>query len=103
MQNLIKILLPRQLFMLIILSTGLLNHVILIPNLLTAAGRDSWLSVIVVYPISLFFLWLVYLIVKNSPNEGFFSMIRQRLGRAFSTVFSIPVMLFFIHELLCNF
>ncbi|MEH7483993.1 endospore germination permease [Neobacillus drentensis] len=94
MQNLIKVLLPRQLFLLLILSTGLLNHVILIPNLLTAAGRDSWLSVIVAYPISLLFLCLVYFIVKNSPNEGFFSLIRQRLGRTFSILFSIPVMLF---------
>ncbi|WP_308128750.1 endospore germination permease [Bacillus sp. sid0103] len=93
-QNLIKILLPRQLFLLLVLSTGLLNHVLLIPNILTAAGRDSWLSVIVAYPISLFFLWLVYFIVKNSPNEGFFSMIRQRLGRTFSTLFTIPVILF---------
>ncbi|MEH7377684.1 hypothetical protein [Neobacillus drentensis] len=69
MQNLIKILLPRQLLLLLILSTGLLNHVLLIPNLLTAAGRDSWLSVIVAYPIALFFLWLVYFIVKNSPMK----------------------------------
>lgn len=94
MQNLMKILLPRQLFLLLILSTGLLNHVILIPNLLTAAGRDSWLSVIIAYPISLLFLCLVYFIVKNSPNEGFFSLIRQRLGRTFSILFSIPVILF---------
>ncbi|MEH7746040.1 hypothetical protein V7659_13505 [Neobacillus drentensis] len=56
MQNLTKILLPRQLLLLLILSTGLLNHVILILNLLTAAGRDSWLSVIVAYPISSGFL-----------------------------------------------
>ncbi|WP_144550071.1 GerAB/ArcD/ProY family transporter [Bacillus sp. X1(2014)] len=94
MQNLTKILLPRQLLLLLILSTGLLNHVILIPNLLTAAGRDSWLSVIVAYPISLFFLWLVYYIAKNSPNEGFFTLIRNRLGRTFSTLLSIPVILF---------
>ncbi|TDL75259.1 spore gernimation protein [Rhodococcus qingshengii] len=94
MQSLIKILVPRQLFLMLILSTGLLNHVILIPNLLQAAGRDSWISVIVAYPISLLFLWLIYFIVKNSPNEGFFSMIAQRLGKGFSILFSIPVMLF---------
>lgn len=94
MQNLIKILVPRQLFLLLVLSSGLLNHVILIPNLLNAAGRDSWLSVILAYPISLVFLILVYFIIKNSPNEGFFSLIRKRLGRVFSIVFSIPVILF---------
>lgn len=96
MHNLMNILVPRQLFLLIVLSTGLLNHVILIPNLLMAAGRDSWLSVILTYPIALFFLWLVHYIVKNSPNEGFFALIRNRLGRVFSIFLSIPVILFLL-------
>lgn len=94
MQSLVKILIPRQLFLLLVLSTGLLNHVILIPNLLTAAGRDSWLSVIVAYPIALVFLWLIYYIVKNSPNEGFFFMVQNRLGRMFSYLLKAPVLLF---------
>ncbi|MBU8769275.1 GerAB/ArcD/ProY family transporter [Cytobacillus oceanisediminis] len=96
MKNLVKVLIPRQLYLLIILSTGLLNHVILIPNLLTAAGRDSWLSVIAAYPISLFFIWLIYYILKNSSDEGFFSMVRKRLGRTFSVFLSVPVILFLI-------
>lgn len=94
MQSLIKILVPKQLFLLLVLSTGLLNHVILIPNLLTAAGRDSWISVIATYPISLIFLWLIYFIVKNSPNEGFFSLVRNRFGKIFSTVLSMPIIVF---------
>ncbi|MFP7298353.1 GerAB/ArcD/ProY family transporter [Neobacillus niacini] len=94
MQSLVKILVPRQLFLMLILSTGLLNHVILIPNLLKAAGRDSWVSVIVAYPISLFFLWLIYFIVKNSPTEGFFLFVEQRLGKIVSILLSIPVIIF---------
>ncbi|WP_404443310.1 endospore germination permease [Sutcliffiella horikoshii] len=94
MQNLVKVLLPRQLFMLLVLSTGLLNHVILIPNLLNAAGRDSWLSVILAYPIALLFLWLVYYIAKNSPEEGFFYMIEKRMGKVVSFLLSMPVVLF---------
>jgi len=94
MQSLIKILVPRQLFLMLVLSTGLLNHVILIPNLLKAAGRDSWLSVIIAYPISLVFLWLIYFIVKNSPNEGFFYTVSRRLGKSVSILLSIPVVLF---------
>ena len=94
MQSLIKILVPRQLFLMLILSTGLLNHVILIPNLLKAAGRDSWLSVIIAYPISLLFLWLIYFIVKNCPNEGFFHMVSHRLGKSVSILLSIPVIMF---------
>ncbi len=94
LNSLIKILVPRQLFLLLLLSTGLLNHVILIPNLLSAAGRDSWLSVLLAFPISLVFLWLIYFIVKKSPHEGFFSMIRNRLGKSFSILFSIPIIFF---------
>lgn len=94
MRNLIKVLVPRQLFLLLLLSTGLLNHVILIPNLLTAAGRDSWVSVILAYPISIFFLWLIFYIVKNSPDDGFFSMVKQRFGRTLSVIMSLPVTLF---------
>jgi spore germination protein KB len=94
MQSLVKILIPRQLFLLLLLSTGLLNHVILIPNLLTAAGRDSWLSVIVAYPIGISLLWLIYYIVKNSPNEGFFHMVRHRFGPIFSYLLLAPVFIF---------
>ena len=94
LENLIKILVPRQLFLLLILSTGLLNHVILIPNLLSAAGRDSWLSVLLAYPLSIVFLWLIYFIVRKSPNDGFLSMIRNRMGKSFYIVFSIPIVIF---------
>lgn len=94
MQSLMKVLVPKQLLLLLVLSTGILNHVILIPNLLTAAGRDSWLSVIVTFPISIFFLWLIYFIVVNSPTEGFFSLIRNRFGKFFFSVLSIPVIIF---------
>ncbi|KON88188.1 spore gernimation protein [Sporosarcina globispora] len=103
MQNLVKVLIPRQLYLLIILSTGLLNHVILIPNLLSAAGRDSWLSVIAAYPISLFFMWLIYYILKNSSDGGFFSMLRHRLGRTVSALLSVPVIIFLITSSIVTF
>ncbi|MCM3617748.1 spore germination protein [Sutcliffiella horikoshii] len=94
MQNLIKVLIPRQLFMMLLLSTGLLNHVILIPNLLNAGGRDSWLSVLLSFPIALFFLWLIYFIVNNSPQEGFFAFVEKRAGKVVSFLLSLPVVLF---------
>lgn len=94
MKNFTKILVPRQLFLLMLLSTGLLNHVILIPNLLTAAGRDSWVSVLLAYPISIFFLWLIFFIVKHSPDHGFFSMIEQRFGKVLSIIMAMPVIIF---------
>ncbi|KAA0548108.1 GerAB/ArcD/ProY family transporter [Bacillus sp. BGMRC 2118] len=94
MKNLSKILLPRQLLLLLLLATGLLNHVILIPNLLSASGRDSWISVIIAFPISLIFLYFILYIIKNSPPEGVFSLIRSKLGKVFYWLLVIPVLLF---------
>ncbi|RNC97793.1 GerAB/ArcD/ProY family transporter [Lysinibacillus halotolerans] len=94
MQSLTKVLLPRQLLLMLILSTGLLNHVILIPNLLSAAGRDSWVSVIITYPICILFLILITYILNNSPQDGFFSLIKKRMGKTFSIFLSIPVVLY---------
>ncbi|MFD0828063.1 GerAB/ArcD/ProY family transporter [Neobacillus sp. M.A.Huq-85] len=96
MQNLTKILIPRQLFLLLVLSTGLMNHVILIPNLLTVAGRDSWLSVIAAYLIALLSLPIIYFILKNSPDGGFFPAVRHRFGAFFSVLLSVPVILFLL-------
>ncbi|RIW29360.1 spore gernimation protein [Bacillus salacetis] len=94
MKSLIKILIPRQLLLLLILATGLLNHVILIPSLLRAAGRDSWIGVIAAFPISVLFLYLIYYIVKNSPPEGFYSLIKHRFGKVVYSLLTVPVLLF---------
>lgn len=38
-----------QISMVLILSTGMMNHVLVIPLLLDASGRDSWISTIVTF------------------------------------------------------
>jgi spore germination protein KB len=94
MKSLLKILIPRQLLLMLVLATGLLNHVILIPNLLDSSGRDSWVSVIAAFPIAVIFLYLIYYIVKNSPPEGFFALVKRRLGKVMYSLLSLPVLLF---------
>ncbi|WP_421382917.1 endospore germination permease [Bacillus salacetis] len=94
MKSLIKILIPRQLLLLLILTTGLLNHVILIPNLMTASGRDSWVGVIAAFPIAVIFLYFIYYVVKNSPPEGFFPLVKRRLGKVVHSLLFLPVLLF---------
>jgi len=39
---------PIQSYMIIMLSVGLMNHVIIIPLLLEASKRDAWLVVLLV-------------------------------------------------------
>ncbi|MCA1059005.1 spore germination protein [Rossellomorea aquimaris] len=96
MKSLRPILIPRLLVFLLILSTGLLNHVMLIPSILNAAGRDGWISILVSYPILLIMTLLIYYIVKNSPKEGFFHLLNKKWPRWLVLLFALPLCLFLI-------
>ncbi|PFA67744.1 spore gernimation protein [Bacillus sp. AFS015802] len=94
MKSIRKILIPRQLLLLLILSTGLLNHVMLIPNILRAAGRDGWISILASYPILLIMSLFIFYIIKHSPKEGFFHLLQQKWPRWAVLLFSLPIGLF---------
>lgn len=70
----------KEVFFIMVLSTGLFNHVILIPMLLEAAARDAWLSVLAsVFPF-LFFIWMIYYITKNTEQEKITNWLKNRYG-----------------------
>ena len=37
---------PLHIYVLLILSSGLVNHVLIIPVILSASGRDAWVSIL---------------------------------------------------------
>jgi spore germination protein KB len=96
MKSIRKILIPRQLLLLLILSTGLLNHVMLIPSIFQAAGRDGWISILVAYPILILMTFLIFYIIKHSPKEGFFHLLQQKWPRWAVLLFSLPLGLFLL-------
>ncbi|WP_175989138.1 endospore germination permease [Bacillus sp. Marseille-Q1617] len=96
MKNLQPVLIPRQLTLLLILSTGLLNHVMIIPSILHASGRDGWMSVIISYPVLIIATFLIYYTLKNSPPEGFFYLLKSKWHKAFVWLFGLPVCLFLL-------
>ncbi|MGG4264489.1 endospore germination permease [Peribacillus simplex] len=53
----------------LILSTGLMNHVIVLPSLLGAAGRDSWISALGTGALFLLWLPMVYWIISKTKQE----------------------------------
>ncbi|MBH9965321.1 endospore germination permease [[Bacillus] enclensis] len=94
MKSLQPVLIPRQLTLLLILSTGLLNHVMIIPSILQSSGRDGWISVIISYPLFLLVTLLIYYILKNSPPEGFFHLLRTKWNIVWVWIYSLPICLF---------
>jgi spore germination protein KB len=88
----------KEVFFIMVLSTGLFNHVILIPMLLEAAARDAWLSVLAsVFPF-LFFIWMIYYITKNTEQEKITNWLKNRYGKFLAAMFVLPLLLIlFVH------
>ncbi|RXZ76679.1 spore gernimation protein [Paenibacillaceae bacterium] len=70
------------LFFVLILSVGIVNHVMVIPILLGTAHRDAWLAVLFCLPILAVWLFFVYLIMKNTGQERLTDWLKAKTGSA---------------------
>lgn len=67
--------------MVILLSVGLLNHVIIAPLVLQASGRDAWLTILLcAVPLPLWLL-LVYPIVRSIGTRPLGEWLAERTGK----------------------
>ncbi|WP_244918771.1 GerAB/ArcD/ProY family transporter [Paenibacillus dendritiformis] len=71
-----------QLCFIMMLSTGLLNHVIIIPLLLQQAGRDGWLSVLLLMIVVLAWIPLLRWIMKAKGQQALFPWMKETFGPA---------------------
>ncbi|MEK3987680.1 spore gernimation protein [Paenibacillus sp. FSL A5-0031] len=69
-----------QSYMIIMLSVGLLNHVIIIPLLLGASGRDAWLVVLLVLIASPLWIGSLNYIIKNMNGIHLKDWLQQHFG-----------------------
>jgi spore germination protein (amino acid permease) len=70
-----------QAYMITLLSIGLMNHVELIPVLLTIAKRDAWAGVLLtIVPACVFALLLAY-VARKTRDVSIVAAIRSRYGR----------------------
>lgn len=79
--------------MMMMLSVGLVNHVIIVPLLLDDAGRDAWLCPLVSVP--LIILWAIFPIRKitwSVGNQPFQDWLRSRGSRALYWFVMIPIL-----------
>lgn len=88
------VLIPRQLSLLIILSTGLLSHVMLIPDILQAAGRDGWVSVLLAVPFFFLIILVIGYTIKKSPKGGMMRHILTEGTPVVRVLFFAPICLF---------
>jgi len=70
-----------QIIFLLLLSLGISNHVLIIPHLLKAAGRDAWISILLAYIGLIVWSLILYWILKSMSTLSFQSWIEGRIGK----------------------
>ncbi|MFS0883088.1 GerAB/ArcD/ProY family transporter [Metabacillus niabensis] len=83
-----------QLFTIFILSMGLTNHVIVIPFLINAAGRDAWISVIIGYILTLLFSLLLLYVTRKFQSVSIFEWISSTYSRLLSRVIAFLLFIY---------
>jgi len=73
-----------SLFFIILLSLGMMNHVMVIPMLLGASERDAWIVPILFFPILAIWLALVYFILKRISPLSLNVWLDRSVGRPLS-------------------
>ncbi|MGE5702761.1 MAG: GerAB/ArcD/ProY family transporter [Clostridia bacterium] len=86
-----------QTCMITMMSIGLMNHVIVIPLLLSASGRDAWIAVIASALPYLLWLAMLYAIIRITHRQPMISIIGTVCGkwgmRLAGIVFSVYLLL----------
>ncbi|MCV4232007.1 endospore germination permease [Virgibacillus sp. LDC1] len=71
----------NQAFMIMMLTAGLTNHVMIIPVLLEKSGRDAWITIIVSAVLFMPWILLIYRIIQKVGNRSITQALDESSGR----------------------
>src|SRR5690625_3491265 len=90
-----KISIP-QFFFIFLLSIGISNHVLVVPLIIDAAGRDSWISIIAGYFLSIPFLFLLLSVTKQLKNKSILDWLETNYSNTLRNLIAVSFLIFFI-------
>ncbi|TVY08905.1 endospore germination permease [Paenibacillus cremeus] len=76
-----------QMGMLMIMTVGLVNHVTLLPLLLDAAKKDSWISIIFTVPLCILWVTIPFYIMKKTKQTNLVQWLKTSRLNWFKPVF----------------
>lgn len=76
----------------IILSNGLMAHVIAIPVILNVAGRDSWIAILIASPLFIGWSYILFGIIKRLKQRSVIDWLNEHWGKY--VTFAIKLMFF---------
>ncbi|MDC0765078.1 endospore germination permease [Brevibacillus sp. AG] len=77
-------------------AIGLKNHVVIIPPLIQTAGRDAWMSVILLFCISLLWVPLLLCIHNGTKQEQMFGWLKKHIGKIPALLLMLVMGVYFI-------
>lgn len=83
-----------QIVVMLMLTNGLMNHVLVIPMMLDSAKRDSWISVLFAGVLYLIWTALLYFIYRKTGSEPLMQWMKQRYGPAVAYFLAILISLY---------
>lgn len=69
-----------QIVVILLLTNGLMNHVIVIPMILDVARRDAWISVLLSGALYLLWIGILYFVYQKTQKEHLMLWIKNRFG-----------------------
>nr|WP_286177243.1 endospore germination permease [Bacillus sp. AFS017274] len=84
------------------LSIGLLNHVILIPFLLSTGGRDSWFFSILIIGFIPIWVYILSRIIKNMNNQSLTDWLEYRFGKTIKNIVLFFIVIYLISLVLAT-
>ncbi|MBO0587488.1 endospore germination permease [Sporosarcina sp. E16_8] len=75
---------------------GLKNHVTIIPSLLTGAGRDGWISILIATAAIFPWVFLLIYIHKKSNQEHLTDWLKLKIGKVASTIVRYVIAVFLL-------
>ncbi len=85
-----------QNFFLIVLTLPIMGHVVLLPLAINLAGRDSWISALIAFPVGALFLFCLYRLRLYYTNEDSFESLKEIVGSFLSKITVIILIIYFI-------
>ncbi|WP_210366012.1 endospore germination permease [Bacillus sp. REN3] len=80
----------------IITAAGIVSHVIVIPAILDEAGRDAWISVLLIGPLLLVWILLLFFIQKKTGQQHLFLWISEKGSKVSSYILAVLICLFLL-------
>ncbi|HEX6594743.1 MAG TPA: endospore germination permease [Bacillota bacterium] len=85
-----------QNFFLIVLTLPIMGHVVLLPLVINLAGRDSWISALIAFPVGAFFLFLLYRLRLHYPDKDILVSLKKMLGNVLGVLTVTTLVIYFL-------